>query len=227
MIVRISRHAGLAMAVCGLAMGCRQPPAPAAASSAQAPDKTSVVRSTSELLQVLASRPRTGAASSPAPAAAQRGDSVSALLTEAVSLANSMKKLDEEYAELTPKIKEWQQRYERHEANRCLYPEGQPEACAAYDREAGDLDRERDVLRTALEGNEKQYQTATESLGRLKPRLRVAAILEGGCARCTTYPAGSKEAEECLHQCFDGVDSRLRSCLGPATIEVFAACLRR
>lgn len=144
------------------------------------------------------------------------------LLNDAAQTALALKKADQQYAELVPKIQDWQQRLERHNANRCTYEEGHPEQCAAYTSEAAALNAERDRLLAAYTANDQERRSLKSRLALQKARLRIAAALAFDCHCEGLAPEAAKA---CWDACFDRGDPRLRSCLDIADMDELASCL--
>lgn len=146
-----------------------------------------------------------------------------ALLKEATGAAVELKKNDETFEKLGPRVESLRQRLDSHNREGCTYPEDKPEVCRWYTERAARLNQERGELIAEIEAAEQQRRLVIARLQMLRAQLRVQAILNTGCQCDQGTP---EEQKACWDRCFDGSDPRLRSCLHIANLEAFAACLR-
>lgn len=78
-------------------------------------------------------------------------DDLKTMLGQAASTAEAIKKdnadLQTVYDQSAP-VRAWKQRHEEH---RCFFPDGHPEVCAAYDKEASDINAAMAPFKTKLQ----------------------------------------------------------------------------
>jgi hypothetical protein len=151
-------------------------------------------------------------------------DDLNAILDEIALTSVKLKKVEEEMEELKPKILDHKRKLATHDANPCMAPPDNPNACAAYNREAAALDKERDELRPLYEDNLAETGILRSKFGILKARLRIMTMLFYEC-NCGG-DLGPEAAHECWSECVDSAAKGLPSCLDMNPSDV-AACLEK
>lgn len=106
-------------------------------------------------------------------------DDVRGILGDAARTAQELKQVNEQLEDLTVRAKAWRRKLDAHNANGCTYPEGHPEACAAYERERKDLDTQKSALVTEAESYDSQRASLRSHFGILRARLRIVRLLGG------------------------------------------------
>ena len=120
-----------------------------------------------------------------------------ALEAEKAQNAQQISAIESQGAPIAAELRQLNKDIDRHNGNRCEYPQGHPEACAGYSREATELSAKQQNLRS-------QLQQLVDRLDRLQARNREIDLR----LRCVTLPKACKSDADC-NECsycasFDG-----------------------
>jgi|SRR5579862_4564072 len=120
-----------------------------------------------------------------------------ALEAEKAQNAQQINVIESQGAPIAAELRQVNKDIDRHNGNRCEYPQGHPEVCAGYSRDAAELNARQESLRT-------QLQQLVDRLDRLQARNREIDLR----LRCVTLPKACNSDADC-NECsycasFDG-----------------------
>ena len=129
----------------------------------------------------------------PAPLSAQPGDWRALLRSEKARNAAQIAALQKQGDPIAQKLNAVTAKIATHNANRCVAPEDNPGACAAYDAEAAKLNGQKDALVAKL-------QPISDRVDRLKARNDV---IDGKLQVCKQMPITCTADSDCTcsHSC--------------------------
>jgi hypothetical protein len=148
---------------------------------------------------------------------------LNSILDQVAQTSFQLKKVEEELEVLKPRIINYKQRLDAHNSQNCIYPEGQPEVCKAFEDRRANLERERDVLKAEYAENEQNTGILKSRWGMHKARIRITTMLLY-CSGCKDQDLGPEEETTCWSKCFDRANPGLKKCLDMPPSSVYV-CL--
>jgi hypothetical protein len=126
------------------------------------------------------------------------------MLKQAASSAIAIKKVDSQITSVKDDADAFIIRRKNHDANPCKYPEGHPEVCDAYNKEAADLDLEGQGLLKNLNELEDEIRTLKWQHQLLLAKIRIQKVFTGDKCGCSKKIFSSLENEVyCYQICWD------------------------